>query len=111
MRLSHVCVCVCTLASLTDWGLYFYHFSRLRERCQLGHAGIAGLDFTLGRFVKEAESDTYMRRSCKMSWRAYWRPPTSKAMVVLATARATIIMATWTRPSSPRPSARRARRS
>ena len=34
---------MCTLASLTDWGLYFYHFSRLRERCQLGHAGIAGL--------------------------------------------------------------------
>ena len=72
-------MCVCTLASLTDWGLYFYHFGRLRERCQLGHAGIAGLDFTLGRFVKEAESDTYMRKSCKMSWRAYWRPPTSKA--------------------------------
>ena len=70
----------CALVSLADWGLYFYHFNRVRERCQLGHAGISGLDFTLGRFVKEAESDGYMRRGCKMNWRAYWKPPMSKAV-------------------------------
>jgi hypothetical protein len=54
------------------WGLFFYHTHRLREKCQLGHAGINGIDFTLGRFVPPGTS----RQSCRVhGWRPYWKPP------------------------------------
>ena len=32
------------------WGLYFFHTLRLRERCEVGHVGLAGVHFTLERF-------------------------------------------------------------
>ena len=63
------------------WGLYFFHTNKIRERCQLGHANVAGVDFTLGRFVPPAESNTYMNRYCRLAgWRAYWRPPGASAI-------------------------------
>ena len=56
------------------WGLYFFHTHRLRERCQLGHAGVSGIDFTLGRFVPSGS----VMPSCRLhGWRAYWKPPTA----------------------------------
>ena len=57
------------------WGLYFFHKNRLRDKCQLGHAGVSGIDFTLGRFVPPGS----LRPTCRMvGWRAYWRPPGAK---------------------------------
>ncbi|KAL1524767.1 hypothetical protein AB1Y20_019650 [Prymnesium parvum] len=54
------------------WGLFFFHFHRLRERCQLGHAMLTHTDFTLGRFVPQGSSTL----SCSLDgWRALWRPP------------------------------------
>ena len=62
----------------SDWGLYFFNTNRVRERCQLGHATVSGLDFTLGRFVKPAESAAYMGKGCRLhGWRPYWKPPTA----------------------------------
>ena len=56
------------------WGLFFFHTNRIRERCQLGHAGVSGVDFTLGRFVAKGST----MRSCRMiGWRAYWKPPST----------------------------------
>ena len=56
------------------WGLYFFHKHRLREKCQLGHAGVSGVDFTLGRFVPAGSS----LPNCRMQgWRAYWKPPSA----------------------------------
>ena len=54
------------------WGLYFFHTHRLRDKCQLGHAGVSGIDFTLGRFVEKGQG---MRSCYYHGWRAYWRPP------------------------------------
>lgn len=52
--------------------------NRLRETCQLGHASMAGLDFTLGRFVPQSSAASYTRSSCRLhGWRAYWRPPSA----------------------------------
>ena len=36
---------------------------------------VAGMDFTLGRFVPQEHAAKYMRTSCKLQgWRAYWKP-------------------------------------
>ena len=49
-------------------------FLRIRERCQLAHAMLAGHDFTLGRFVPKGSATL----TCKYhGWRPYWRPPTN----------------------------------
>ena len=57
------------------WGLYFFHFHRLRDQCQLGHAMLHGLDFTLGRFVPKGENATSTcRYGSSEPWRPYWRP-------------------------------------
>ena len=54
------------------WGLFFFHTNKLRERCQLGHAGVNGFDFTLGRFDRGEPSSQVCRFQ---GWRSYWRPP------------------------------------
>lgn len=57
------------------WGLYFFTVHRLRSQCQLSHAMLHGLDFTLGRFVPQGENAT---STCKYGrnerWRPYWQP-------------------------------------
>ena len=69
-------VCTHSLSPFyTDWGLYFFRTNGIRDKCQLGHAMVAGMDFTLGRFVPQEHAAKYMRTSCKLQgWRAYWKP-------------------------------------
>jgi hypothetical protein len=60
------------------WGLFFFHTHQLREKCQVGHATVSNLDFTLGRFVKNVKPTSSVCRF--QGWRPYWRPPSSHAI-------------------------------
>lgn len=58
------------------WGLHFFHFNHVRERCQLGHAMLTHVDFTLGRFAPNGLSTP----TCRLNgWKHVWRPPPPQA--------------------------------
>ena len=84
------------------WGWHFFTQLGLRDSCQVGHALMHAMDFTLGRYLP-ARVDARSRCRYGEQWRPLWQPPPAHGRLKVCDAAALPGYVTACPGTSPRP--------